>query len=124
MNDLHRCYLMQAGGCDDLFRRLADVVFLSRISTLLCGNLFSTGPRYNMPSFRDLLAACAFLNEERDEIRRVGGQVSARYEALEPLKTSDATLTPESCAAAKSLLDPLTGLMLLGRCTQFPQRVH
>jgi hypothetical protein len=42
-----------------------------------CGTYFPPTPRYNMPSFRDLLTGIANAwKNERDEILRVGGQVA------------------------------------------------
>ena len=72
------------------------------------GTYFPPVARYNMPSFRDVLAGIArSWREERDEITRVGGQVSDHLQqALSSTKTSATSLTQESLdAAAKAMLD-------------------
>lgn len=72
------------------------------------GTYFPPVPRYNMPSFRDILAGIArSWREERDEITRVGGQVSDHLQqALSSTKGSDTSLAQESLdAATKAMLD-------------------
>jgi uncharacterized protein YyaL (SSP411 family) len=72
------------------------------------GTYFPPVPRYNMPSFRDVLAGIVrSWREERDEITRVGSQVSDHLQqALSSTKGSDTSLTRESLdAATKAMLD-------------------
>jgi uncharacterized protein len=72
------------------------------------GTYFPPVARYNMPSFRDLLTGIASSwKEERDEIMRVGGQVSDHLQnALNNTKKSETTLMPGTLEeAVKVLLD-------------------
>ncbi len=84
-------------------------VFLTPdLKPFYAGTYFPPVPRYNMPSFRDVLAGIArSWREERDEITRVGGQVSDHLQqALSSTQGSDRSLTPESLeAATKVMLD-------------------
>jgi uncharacterized protein len=84
-------------------------VFLTPdLKPFYAGTYFPPVPRYNMPSFRDLLAGIArSWHEERDEVTRVGGQVSEHLrQALSNTTNSEATLTPEILdSATKAMVD-------------------
>lgn len=84
-------------------------VFLTPdLKPFYAGTYFPPVSRYNMPSFRDVLAGIArSWREERDEISRVGGQVSDHLQqALSSTKTSDTSLTRETLdGATKAILD-------------------
>lgn len=78
-------------------------VFLAPdLKPFYAGTYFPPVARYNMPSFRDVLAGIArSWREERDEITRVGAQVSDHLQqALSSTKTGDIALTDESLTAA------------------------
>ena len=89
------------------------------------GTYFPPSPRYNMPSFKDVLAGVARAwREEPAEIERVGEQVSGHLQqALNLDKTSDAAFTQESLdAAVKSLIDSYDwGYGGWGSAPKFPQ---
>jgi uncharacterized protein len=72
------------------------------------GTYFPPVPRHNMPSFRDVLAGIArSWKEERDEITRVGGQVSDHLQqAIGNTKKSESTITKDMLdSAAKAMID-------------------
>ncbi len=69
------------------------------------GTYFPPVPRYNMPSFKDLLSSLARAwQEEREEIDRVGSQVAGHLAAQQPA-TGGPGLTPADLdGAAEALL--------------------
>ena len=73
------------------------------------GTYFPPVPRYNMPSFRDVLAGIANTwQKQQDEATRVGDEVSThlRQQALSVSTQSDSSFTSAHLeAAAKSLID-------------------
>ncbi len=82
-------------------------VFLTPdLKPFYAGTYFPPLPRYNTPSFRDVLAGIArSWKEERDEVTRVGGQVSDHLQqALGNTNKSDSTLSQETLNAATKLL--------------------
>src|SRR5687768_14673286 len=73
-------------------------VFLSPdLKPFYAGTYFPPVPRYNMPSFRDLLAGIARAwREEPGEIARVSGQVAGHLQqAMSGAQASDITLTQD-----------------------------
>ena len=84
-------------------------VFLTPdLKPFYAGTYFPPVARYNMPSFRDILAGIArSWKEEREEITRVGGQVLDHLQqALSSTKVSSTSLTKESLeSATKTMLD-------------------
>lgn len=84
-------------------------VFLTPdLKPFYAGTYFPPVPRYNMPSFRDLLAGIArSWQEEREEITRVGGQVSEHLQqALSNTKKSETAFTQQALeTATQSLID-------------------
>ncbi len=89
------------------------------------GTYFPPSPRYNMPSFKDVLAGVARAwREEPAEIERVGKQISGHLQqALSLDKTSDAAFTQEALdAAVLSLIDSYDwGYGGWGSAPKFPQ---
>jgi uncharacterized protein YyaL (SSP411 family) len=84
-------------------------VFLTPdLKPFYAGTYFPPVPRHNMPSFRDLLAGIArSWKEERDEVTRVGGQISSHLQqALSNTRKSETTLTSEALeSATKAIID-------------------
>src|SRR5574341_434570 len=89
------------------------------------GTYFPPVPRYNMPSFKDILAGVARAwREEPTEIKRVSEQVSSHLQqALSITQKSEAAFTQEALdAAAKSLIDSYDwGYGGWGSAPKFPQ---
>lgn len=89
------------------------------------GTYFPPVPRYNMPSFKDVLAGIARTwKEQQDEATRVGDEVSNHLgQALSVNIQSDSALTQEHLdAAVKSLLDNYDwGNGGWGSAPKFPQ---
>ena len=101
-------------------------VFLTPdLKPFYAGTYFPPVPRYNMPSFKDLLAGIARTwREQPDEAARVGGEVSTHLQqALSVTVQSDASYTQAHLdAAVKSLLDSYDwGYGGWGSAPKFPQ---
>ncbi|HLA07313.1 MAG TPA: thioredoxin domain-containing protein [Anaerolineales bacterium] len=78
-------------------------VFLTPdLKPFYAGTYFPPVPRYNMPSFKDLLAGIARMwREQQDEAARVGGEVSTHLQqALSVTVQSDANYTQAHLDAA------------------------
>ena len=83
-------------------------VFLTPdLKPFYAGTYFPPVPRYNMPSFRDVLAGIArSWMDEADEVSRVGVQVSDHLQQALANNNSDSKFTPETFIfALKSLVD-------------------
>src|SRR5574338_69116 len=84
-------------------------VFLTPdLKPFYAGTYFPPVPRYNMPSFRDLLAGIARAwQEEPSEIDRVSNQVSSHLQqAMSSEQTGDRMFSPSDLdAVAKALID-------------------
>ncbi|MBV6395759.1 MAG: hypothetical protein HFACDABA_01341 [Anaerolineales bacterium] len=88
------------------------------------GTYFPPAPRYNMPSFRDVLTSLADAwTNQRDEIERVGAQLKERLMRQSATQTSASTFTPELLAVAeKNLVDSYDwGYGGWGAAPKFPQ---
>jgi hypothetical protein len=88
------------------------------------GTYFPPVPRYNMPSFREVLLSIArSWEQDRDRITSVGNQLTERLKAQRPIESSQESLNPEnlekaSMAIAQSYDWKLGGW---GRAPKFPQ---
>jgi uncharacterized protein YyaL (SSP411 family) len=101
-------------------------VFLTPdLKPFYAGTYFPPVPRYNMPSFRDLLAGIARAwKEEPEEISRVSGQVSNHLQQLMIQFPAEVTAVSEEQleSAAKSLVDTYDwGYGGWGSAPKFPQ---
>lgn len=101
-------------------------VFLTPdLKPFYAGTYFPSAPRYNMPSFRDVLTGIAHTwKEEPDKATRVGNNVSSHLQqALNINIQSDSTFTPAHLdAAVKSLLESYDwGYGGWGSAPKFPQ---
>lgn len=101
-------------------------VFLTPdLKPFYAGTYFPPVPRYNMPSFKDLLAGIARAwKDEPNEITRVSGQVSSHLQqALSSDQTSETTFTQSDLdAVVKSLNDSYDwGYGGWGAAPKFPQ---
>jgi uncharacterized protein len=101
-------------------------VFLTPdLKPFYAGTYFPPVPRYNMPSFRDVLAGIARTwQEQQSEATRVGNEVSGHLQqALSLNIQSDSAFTPAHLdAAVKSLLEPYDwGYGGWGSAPKFPQ---
>ena len=101
-------------------------VFLTPdLKPFFCGTYFPPVPRYNMPSFQDVLAGIARTwQEQQEEATRVGNDVSAHLQqTLSNAVQADAGFTQAHLdAAVKSLLDSYDwGYGGWGSAPKFPQ---
>jgi hypothetical protein len=101
-------------------------VFLTpELKPFYAGTYFPPVPRYNMPAFKDVLAAIARTwREQQDEATRVGSEVAGHLQqALSVNVPSDAGFTQAHLdAATKSLLDSYDwGYGGWGSAPKFPQ---
>ncbi len=88
------------------------------------GTYFPPAPRYNMPSFKDVLNGIARTwREERDEVTRVGGQVTQHLQAALSATTNRLALTSEHLdAIANKLIESYDwGYGGWGSAPKFPQ---
>lgn len=101
------------------------VLLTPDLKPFYAGTYFPPVPRYNMPSFRDVLAEIAKTwKEEPDEAIRVGSEVSAHLQlALSVNVQSNSVFTPAHLdTAVKSLLDSYDwGYGGWGSAPKFPQ---
>ena len=101
-------------------------VFLAPdLKPFYAGTYFPPVPRFNMPSFRDLLAGIARAwKDEPAEISRVSGQVSSHLQqAMSQVQTAGSTLSQDQLdTAVKSLVDSYDwGYGGWGAAPKFPQ---
>src|SRR5262245_62078419 len=101
-------------------------VFLTPdLDPFYAGTYFPSAQRYNMPSFRDVLAGIKRTwQEQQDEAARVGNEVSQHLQkALSVTDASDSSFTQEHIeSVVKSLLDSYDwGYGGWGSAPKFPQ---